>query len=229
VLFILEGERPPAGSASEAELCDVMKEFGTLESPFDYEHLRQVLEDNGFFIIGDYVSVNGLFERETIENDLLPLKSVPTDYHYLVCKKVIDGAPASTVSDSRHPGILRARISLSRPAPTRVSPGQTINLELEIENAGDTLWLSGREARTGVVMPALRIIDEAGILVREAHGEPPLSRAVAPGEAVRLRLEPTAPQRPGRYTLKFDLVDEQVCWFEAAGSAPLTFAFEVVQ
>ena len=229
VFFILEGERPPTGSASEAELCEVMREFGTLESPFDYGHLRQVLEDNGFFIIGDYVSVNGLFERETIENDLLPLKSVPTDYHYLVCKKVIDGAPAATVSDSRRPGILRARISLSQPAPTRVSPGQTINLELEIENAGDTLWLAGREARTGVVMPALRIIDGAGILIRETHGEPPLSRAVAPGETVRLRLEPAAPQRPGKYTLKFDLVDEQVCWFEAVGSAPLTFAFEVVQ
>jgi SAM-dependent methyltransferase/glycosyltransferase involved in cell wall biosynthesis len=227
VLFILEGDRPPSGSASETELYDVMSEFGTLESPFDYGHLRQLLEDNGFFITGDYVSVNGLFERELIVDDLLPLKSVPTNYHYLACKKVAEGAPAATIPDSRDPRTLRARISLSQPATTVIAPGLTLNVELEIENAGDTLWLAGREAHTGIVMPAVRVIDANGILIRETHGEPPLPHAVAPGETVRVKLECQAPQRPGRYTLKFDLVDEQICWFEATGSAPLTFQFEV--
>ncbi len=89
VLFILEGERPPSGSATEEELYGVMCEYGTLESPFDYGHLRQLLDQHGFAIIGDYASVNGLFERETIQDDLLPLKNVPMNYHYLACKKVV--------------------------------------------------------------------------------------------------------------------------------------------
>ncbi|PYS56705.1 MAG: hypothetical protein DMF76_24220, partial [Acidobacteria bacterium] len=87
VLFILEGERPSAGSTTEAELRAVMEHYRTLESPFDYSYLRELLNENGFAIVGDYVSVNGLFERESIEDDRLPLRSVPTNYHYLAGKK----------------------------------------------------------------------------------------------------------------------------------------------
>ena len=229
VLFILEGERPPAGSATEAELFGVMSEYGTLESPFDYGHLRQILDEHGFAVIGDYASVNGLFERETIEDDRLPLKDVPLNYHYLACKKVVDGAPASTVPDSRRPGLLRARIALIERGPDRLAPGEAFRIELEIENTGDTLWLAGRETRTGVVMPGVRIIDEAGTLVSEFHGEPPLPRAVAPGETVSLKIEQAAPKRPGQYTLKFDLVDQHVCWFEDVGSEAYTIVFEVIE
>jgi 2-polyprenyl-3-methyl-5-hydroxy-6-metoxy-1,4-benzoquinol methylase/glycosyltransferase involved in cell wall biosynthesis len=227
VLFILEGERPPSGSATEAELYSVMSEFGTLESPFDYGHLRQTLDEHGFTVIGDYASVNGLFEREIIKDDLLPLKNVPLNYHYLACKKVVQGAPASSVPDSRRPGLLRARIAATSSGPDRLKPGQALKIELEIENAGDTLWLAGRETRTGAVMPGVRILDAAGTLVSEFHGEPPLPRAVAPGEKVRLKIEHAAPQRPGNYKLKFDLVDQHVCWFEDVGSEPLTIEFEV--
>lgn len=227
MLFILEGDRPSTGSATEDELKAVMQEFRTLESPFDYGYLRQLLEDNGFAVIGDYVSVNGLFEREIIADDLLPLKTVPMNYHYLACKKVVEGAHASTVPDSRAPGNLRARIELREPPNTRLSPGQTLDLDLEICNQGDTLWLAGRDARAGVVMPAIRIMDEAGTLLSECHGDPPLPHAVAPGETFRLRISYATPHRPGRYTLKLDLVDQHVCWFEDMGSEPLTIQLEV--
>ena len=227
VLFILEGERPPSGSATEEELYGVMSEYGTLESPFDYGHLRQLLDEHGFAVVGDYASVNGLFERETIIDDLLPLKNLSMDYHYLACKKVASGAPASTVPDSRRPGLLRARIASTTPGLDRLAPEHAMEIELEIENTGDTLWLAGRETRTGIVMPGVRISDDTGTLVSEFHGEPPLPRAVAPGETVRLRIEHLAPRRPGNYTIKFDLVDQQVCWFEDVGSEPLTIEFEV--
>jgi SAM-dependent methyltransferase/glycosyltransferase involved in cell wall biosynthesis len=228
VLFILEGERPPSGSASEEELYDVMCEYGTLESPFDYGHLRQLLDEHGFAVVGDYASVNGLFERETIENDMLPLKNVAMNYHYLACKKVVSGTPASTVPDSRRPGLLRARIVPVSPGLLhRIAPGQPLDIELEIENTGDTLWLAGREARTGVVMPGVRISDEKDTLVSEFHGEPPLPHAVAPGETIRLRIEHATPLRPGKYKLKFDLVNQHVCWFADVGSEPLTIEFEV--
>jgi 2-polyprenyl-3-methyl-5-hydroxy-6-metoxy-1,4-benzoquinol methylase/glycosyltransferase involved in cell wall biosynthesis len=229
VLFILEGERPPAGSATEAELFGVMTEYGTLESPFDYGHLRQILDEHGFAVIGDYASVNGLFDRELIQDDLLPLKDVPLNYHYLACKKVSEGAPASTVPDSRRPGLLHARITLIERGAERLAPSEALDISLEIENTGDTLWLAGRETRTGIVMPGVRIRDAAGTLVSEFHGEPPLPRAVAPGETVSLKIEHAAPQRPGRYTLKLDLVAQHVCWFEDVGSDAFTIEFEVVE
>ena len=205
-----------------------MEQYRTLESPFDYSYLRELLNENGFAIIGDYVSVNGLFERELIEDDRLPLRNVPTNYHYLGCKKVAAGAPASSIPDSRKPGRLSARIALRSKPNLRISSGEALELDLEIENTGDTLWLAGSEARAGVVMPAVRIIDEEGTVVREVHGEPPLPHAVAPGEVIRLKTGCAVPQRSGVYALKVDLVDQQVCWFEDSGSVPLAMRLEVV-
>jgi glycosyltransferase involved in cell wall biosynthesis/SAM-dependent methyltransferase len=228
-LFILEGERPPAGSRSEEELRAVMREFRTLESPFDVEYLRALLDANGLAVVGDYVSVNGLFEREALEGDRLPLGKLATNYHYLTCKKVSEGAPASTVPDSRRPGALAACFRLLAPAPARLAHGESLVLPLAIENTGDTLWLTGQTVRAGVVMPAVRVYDSAGALVSEFHGEPLLPRAVAPGETVELKIEYTAPHRAGAYTLKVDLVDQHVCWFEQRGSEPLVIQFEVGQ
>jgi SAM-dependent methyltransferase/glycosyltransferase involved in cell wall biosynthesis len=227
-LFILEGVRPPAGSRSEEELRGVMSEFRTLESPFDYEYLRALLDEHGFRIVGDYISVNGLFERETLEGDRLPLQKLATNYHYLICKKVSDGARASTVPDSLRPGTLRARIALREPAPERLASGETLLLSLAVENTGDTLWLTGQSVRAGIVMPAFRVFDAAGALVSEVHGEPLLPRAVAPGETVNIKIEYRVPRRAGAYKLKVDLVDQHVCWFEQQGSEPFVFAFEVV-
>ncbi|HVF56289.1 MAG TPA: methyltransferase domain-containing protein [Pyrinomonadaceae bacterium] len=227
LLFILEGVRPPDDSATERELRDVMLRYETLESPFSYEYLCELLDENGFAVVGDYVSVNGLFEREMLEGDQLPLRTLATDYHYLTCKKVVEGGAANSVPDSRRPGLLRARISLSSPVPELFAPGATLEAPLRIENMGDTLWLAGQTVRAGVVMPAVRVFDEAGTLVSEFHGRPMLPRAVAPGETVALKIQYGVPARHGAYTLKIDLVDQHVCWFEDAGSKPLVLRFQV--
>jgi len=54
-----------------------------------------------------------------------------------------------------------------------------------------------------------------------------LPRAVAPGEQVRLKVTRMAPASAGTYTLKIDLIDQEICWFEERGSAPLTVSFVV--
>jgi len=228
-LFILEGDRPAAGSASEAELIEVMRKFGTLESPFSREYLRTLLDENGFAVVGDYVSVNGLFEREWMENDLM--RVTPPEVNYLLCKKVVRqaGERASTAPDSRKPSVLRAHFKILGAPPERIAPGASLSFPISIENSGDTLWLTSATPRAGIVMPAVRVFDEAGLLVTEFHGEPLLPHAVAPGETVRIKIEYTAPERIGTYRLKVDLVDQQVAWFEQAGSEPLVIQFEVCQ
>lgn len=227
LLFILEGHKPLAGSAMEAELRDVMREFGTLESPFSSDYLRELINDNGFVVVGDYVSVNGLFEREMLEGDLLPLRTLPTDYHYLTCMKVSEGAPASSVPDSRAPAVLRAELVLRDSLPPRVDPGAKMEVPITIRNAGDTLWLSGQTVRAGVVMPGVRVLDERGKIISELHGHPMLPRAVPPGQAVSLDIQFAAPAKPGTYSVKIDLVDQHVCWFEERGSQPLVLNLEV--
>jgi hypothetical protein len=249
LLFILEGHKPAAGSATEDELCDVMREYGTLESPFSTSYLRELLDTNGFAVVGDYVSVNGLFEREMLEgpagdgsdardggdagdvgaaeNLRLPLRTIATDYHYLTCMKVAAGAPAASVPDSRAPSVLRAEFALRDEPPRRVAPATKFAVSLDIRNAGDTLWLSGQTVRAGVVMPGIKLLDASGETVVELHGHPLLPRAVAPGQSVALDIQFAAPAKPGRYTVKIDLVDQHVCWFEERGSQPLVFSFEV--
>jgi 2-polyprenyl-3-methyl-5-hydroxy-6-metoxy-1,4-benzoquinol methylase/glycosyltransferase involved in cell wall biosynthesis len=226
-LFVLEGKRPPSGSASEKELRDVMREFRTLESPFDDDYLRALLDESGFAVVGDYVSINGLFERELLEGDRLPIGPASQDYHYLVCKKVCEGARASTVPDSRRPNLLRADFHLRSPIQKAFVPGETFDIRLSITNTGDTLWLAGKSAKIGVVMPAVRVTDDTNTLVNEFHGDPPLPQAIAPGETINLTIEYTAPQRSGSYTLNVDLVDQHICWFEQRGSQPLSIEFEV--
>ncbi len=229
LLFILEGHKPPANSPTEAELCAVMRRYETLESPFSYEYLLELLDQNGFAVVGDYVSVNGLFERDMLEDNALPLRTLPVNYHYLTCMKVAAEAPATSVPSSRRPGMLRAQISLLDPVPATLEPGAKIDLPLEIKNTGDTLWLTGQTVRAGVVMPAVKVFDEHGNTINEFHGEPMLPRAVAPGQSVRLRIEVIAPLQAGAYSIKIDLVNQHICWFEDRGSPPLTIAIEVVE
>ena len=232
LMFIVEGHKPPSGSPTEIELRGFMEKYQTLESPFSSDYLRALIDQNGFAIVSDYVSVNGLFDRNRLtgdEGDLsLPLRALDTDYHYFTCMKVTDSGPGSNVPDSRHPGTLCARILARTTPPRSVAAGGKFKLPITFINVGDTLWLTGQTVRNGLVMPAVKIMDENETVASEHHG-PLLPRAVAPGRSLTLDLSITAPREPGRYSVKIDLVDQNVSWFEEKGSEPLVFAIEVTE
>jgi glycosyltransferase involved in cell wall biosynthesis/SAM-dependent methyltransferase len=228
LLFILEGHKPSAGSATEVELQDVMRRYGTLESPFGENYLRALLDEHGFAIVGDYVSVNGLFERELLDGGSLPLHGLDTDYHYLTGMKVSERGPASSVPNSRQPRNLGAEFSLLEPPPRQIEAGANLIVKVAIRNAGDTLWLNGQSVRFGVVMPGVQVIDEHGAIVKEVHGYPMLPRAVAPGLSIAIDIPCPVPATTGEYVVKIDLVDQHVCWFEEKGSTPLLLSLKVV-
>jgi glycosyltransferase involved in cell wall biosynthesis/SAM-dependent methyltransferase len=230
LMFIVEGHKPPSGSPTEIELRGFMEKYNTLESPFSSDYLRALIDWSGFTIVSDYVSVNGLFERKILTNnqgDLsLPLGSLDTDYHYFTCMKVTDRGPGSSVPDSRNPGTLRARILARTSPPKTVTAGTKFKMPITFINTGDTVWLTGQSVRNGLVMPGVKITDETETLAWENHG-PLLPRAVAPGRSLTMDLVIDAPIRPGTYSVKIDLVDQNVCWFEEKGSEPLVFAIKV--
>ena len=157
------------------------------------------------------------------------MKVEPPGVNYLLCKKVTRGTDerASSVPDSRAPSVPAARLSFPAGWPNEIAPGAKTTAVLEVENTGDTLWLVGAAERAGSCMLGVRVYDEAGALVSERHGTPPLQRALAPGESASLRFELKAPHAPGLYTLKLDVVAQHVCWFEERGSAPLKVQFRV--
>jgi hypothetical protein len=76
-------------------------------------------------------------------------------------------------------------------------------------------------------MPGVKIIDESGVIIREVHGHPMLPRPLAPGQSLAIDIPCPVPSDRGKYTIKIDLVDQHVCWFEERGSQPLVFSLEV--
>jgi 2-polyprenyl-3-methyl-5-hydroxy-6-metoxy-1,4-benzoquinol methylase len=223
-LFVLEGEQPPEGSETEDELREVMQQYETLESPFARDYLLNLLREHGFAIVGDYITVNGLFDRDAITEDRLPL-SEPATFNYLLCKKV--STNAGTIPDSRSPGLLRARLTSLQELPATIAPGAELSLPIEIENTGDTLWLVSRAAPKGTVRLGVKVFNESGEIIDEFHGTPSLPHALAPGEEVSVTLKYRVPNEIGRYTVKIDLLDQDICWFEQRGSEPLVITIEV--
>ncbi|MDQ7030716.1 MAG: N-acetylmuramoyl-L-alanine amidase [Ardenticatenia bacterium] len=112
--------------------------------------------------------------------------------------------------------------------PDRVEAGQRVSMTVTVQNTGRAVWRAGGEPLKGVVRLGYHWIAADG---REVEGRTRgvLPRDVAPGERVTLRgVEVVAPQTPGTYTLRLDMVSELVAWFRQVGSKPLVVDVEVV-
>jgi hypothetical protein len=129
--------------------------------------------------------------------------------------------------DSRAPGKLRAELALTSKWTKSISPDGKIEFDISAKNVGDTLWLVSNAPLRGRVRLGVKMLNGAGEVIEEIHGWPRLQRALAPDEKTELRVSLNAPTKPGEYSLKVDLVDQDICWFEENGSTPLLLSFEV--
>jgi len=201
-----------------------MERFDTLESPFDRGYLRAELARAGLFVIGDYVPVNGMFDREMLEADRLPV--VLPAVNCLLAKKLarpVAGTTSFHEADAR----LSARWRLVEPWCRQAGAGAWLRASVEVENVGDRLWLADGPLRRGTVTLGVVVRDAAGSIVARTYGEIPLPRMLAPGDSARLLFTHRAPREPGRYTVRLDLVAHRVCWFTERGSAALDLELDV--
>jgi SAM-dependent methyltransferase len=226
-LFVVEGEKPPMGSGTEDELRNVMDQYATLESPFSRDYLLELLQAHGFSIVGDYATVSGLVERENFQGSTIQFVESP-NFNYLLGKKTSGPEVHTRMSDSLQPGLLRARLTLESDWPNEIVRGAHIEFLLGLENTGDNLWLVSRAPLTGRIRLGTRLINSAGETIEEIHGDPAIQRALAPGEHSTLHVNRKAPTSPGQYTLKIDLVNQNICWFEEHGSLPLQLELIVI-
>ena len=93
-----------------------------------------------------------------------------------------------------------------------------------LENGGGATWRSRGE--DGLQL-SYHWLDRRGNAISWDGLRTPFERPVAPGESVELDVIVEAPRPPGRYVLRFDLVEEHRFWLSEVGVAPLDVDVDV--
>ena len=91
-------------------------------------------------------------------------------------------------------------------------------------NDGSATWRSRGE--NGLQL-SYHWLDARGNAIAWDGVRTPFPRPVPPGEAVELAAPVVAPRPPGRYVLRFDLVEEHRFWLSEVGVAPLDVEVDV--
>lgn len=110
---------------------------------------------------------------------------------------------------------------LSYDMPTQVTAGQTLTVNIKLENAGRFQWVRGgaKPFRLG-----FQWYDANNQMVQFPSAldfRTPLPRAIAPGGTVELQARLRTPDQPGNYRLRWDMVHEMVTWFSSQGDPGL--------
>lgn len=116
--------------------------------------------------------------------------------------------------------------------PEQMVPGQIYTVDVALRNAGVVAWRgeqpagmpsTGEEGTTQPVALSYRWEDANGREVEMVPLRTPLPHDVASGQTVRLAAKVRAPSVPGRYVLRWDLVEGEEGWFsQRHGVACLT-------
>ena len=134
-------------------------------------------------------------------------------------------AKTSSVS----PSVLKARMTLVEFPRLELAPGAIYETSVKVCNCGDTCWVDRPLPNGGHVTLGVQLCADSGELLNGDYGRQTLECPVFPEEEVELSVMLQAPMKPGAYRVKLDMVDEGICWFEAVGSKPCGFRFEVLE
>ena len=140
------------------------------------------------------------------------------------------GSPATDVemivtwSNSRDPHRFEARIDPLGSFPPHFE-GDAFPLRLRVTNVGDTAWVAHPPEGKGTVRIGVQLLAVDGAVTELDYFRIPLPRPVEPGDTVEM--EARVPKPAGRQSrFAVDLVAEQICWFAAHGSKPLSFTVQ---
>ena len=127
---------------------------------------------------------------------------------------------------SLHPRDQAAEI---RPAVARLAarPGETASIEATLVNRGATVWLKeGRHGR-GYVRLGAHLLDDGGATIEADYARAELPADLPMQASARVNLAVRAPQAPGRYTVRLDMVNEGIAWFAEGGSRAVDVGLDV--
>jgi hypothetical protein len=108
--------------------------------------------------------------------------------------------------------------TLFRTAPLRTRTGRSLHVRTRVRNLSARAFPAQATYGRRLVRLGAQLCDEQGTLLNRDFARAWLPRALGPGEQADVQIEIPAPEQPGRYALKFDLVSEGIDWFADARS-----------
>jgi SAM-dependent methyltransferase len=189
-IYIHEGVRPEPGSEGERFLIEEMRDYGTLESPFDPEYLVDVIREAGFEEVQRFAAFDELLDVSAAEGEVLRVE------------KRLRHPPMNTVVGVSPTRVAEAFAGLIEPL---ARDGES--LRVAVKNTGRSYWPSELDGTVqhGVVTlgPYLQSDGERVELPRS-----PLPKPLAAGESVEAVV-----LVPPDQEVTLDLVREGIDWF----------------
>jgi hypothetical protein len=118
----------------------------------------------------------------------------------------------------------RARIEVRAPIagltgfPLVARAGRTFKVPTRVQNLSTRPFPAQATYGRRLVRLGAQLCDAEGLMIDRNWARAWLPATLAPGARTNVTVEVPAPAKPGRYTLKFDLVSEGIDWFERCGS-----------
>jgi len=98
--------------------------------------------------------------------------------------------------------------------PSEVKAGQKVNAIVTVKNISDQTWPSKGDSKSYYQVDlSYRLFDEADKALLIEGERTFLPNDLKPGESIELPAVLKAPDNPGKYTIRFDMVQEAVAWF----------------
>lgn len=119
----------------------------------------------------------------------------------------------------------RAQIDIRSLVPGLPILGRTatpLTLTTRVKNLSTRPFRAQASYGRRLVRLGAQLLSETGELINRDQARAWLPGDVSPGATAKVAIEVPMPERPGRYSLKFDLVSEGIDWFEACGSPTTT-------
>jgi MoaA/NifB/PqqE/SkfB family radical SAM enzyme len=104
--------------------------------------------------------------------------------------------------------------------PLTAKPAQPVAVTTRVKNLSTRPFRANASYGRRLVRLGAQLLDAEGRVINRDHARAWLPGDIPAGAAADVHIEVPAPEQPGRYGLKFDLVSEGIDWFEACGSQP---------
>ena len=103
----------------------------------------------------------------------------------------------------------------------------SLQAEAEVENWSGALWPNTSRSNRRHITFGMQLLDEQKRILNRDFARVLLPKRMSAGEKLDLDFQAAkAPEQPGEYWLKFDMVCEGIEWFESGGNTP---AFQRLQ